>query len=252
MADKDALFKFLCRMGDNCLIIGHRNSEWCGHAPILEEDIALANIALDFIGQTQLWLGLAGEVEGEGRTADNLAYLRDAFDFKNFLLVEQPNGDFAQTLTRQMLFDAWHLPMLQALKESSDERIAAIAEKAVKEAKYHLERSRNLCLHMGDGTEESKRRMQDAIDLLWPYTGEMFKSDNVDEAMVAAGVAPDLADIKATWDNFMDEFFAEAELVKPENAWFQQGGKTGTHTEHMGFLLADMQFLQRAYPGATW
>ncbi len=246
------LFKFLTRMGDNCLIIGHRNSEWCGHSPILEEDIALANIALDFIGQTQLWLGLAGEVEGKGRSADNLAYLRDGNEFGNFLLVEQPNGDFAQTMTRQYFFDVWHLNMLKALTTSTNIRVAEIAEKAVKEAKYHLERSSDMCLRMGDGTEESKRRMQNAIDTLWSYTGEMFQGDGVDAAMAAAGVAPDLGDIETKWHASVDALFEEAGLVKPSNSWAQKGGKTGVHTEHMGFILADMQFLQRAYPGANW
>lgn len=252
MSEKEDLFKFLTRMGDNCLIIGHRNSEWCGHSPILEEDIALANIALDFIGQTQLWLGLAGEVEGKDRTADNLAYLRDAKDFHNFLLVEQPNGDFAQTMTRQLFFDIWHYNMLDGLLSSTNARVAEIAEKAVKEAKYHLERSSDLCLRMGDGTDESKRRMQDAINMLWPYVGEMFKSDLIDDAMVAAGIAPELTTIEEKWSSFITDLFNEAGLEKPDSVWHQNGGKTGIHSEHMGFILSNMQFLQRAYPGANW
>lgn len=252
MSEQENLFKFLTRMGDNCLIIGHRNSEWCGHAPILEEDIALANIALDFIGQTQLWLGLAGEIEGKNRTADNLTYLRDSKDFHNFLLTEQPNGDFAQTMTRQLFFDVWHLNMLEGLVESTNSRIAEIAEKAVKEAKYHLERSSDLCLRMGDGTDESKSRMQDAIDMLWPYVGEMFKPDDIDDAMVEAGIAPNLSVIEDKWCKFITNLFDEAGLVKPDSTWHQNGGKIGIHSEHMGFILSDMQFLQRAYPGANW
>ena len=181
-----ALFEFLCRMGDNTLVLGHRVSEWCGHAPVLEEDIALANTALDLIGQTQMWLGLAGEVEGKGRSADDLAMLRDAWDFRNVLLAEQPNGDFGQTMMRQFLFDAWHVEMLAALTRSSDARIAAIAAKAVKEAAYHVERSGDTVIGLGDGTTESHRRMQAALDLLWPYVGEMFLPDAVDAAMAEA------------------------------------------------------------------
>ncbi|MGQ3296529.1 MAG: 1,2-phenylacetyl-CoA epoxidase subunit PaaC, partial [Shinella sp.] len=166
--DQAALLEFLARIGDNALILGHRVSEWCGHAPALEEDIALANTALDLIGQTQLWLGLAGEVEGKGRSADDLAYLRDGYDFRNILLVERPNGDFGKTLMRQFLFDAWHYLLLKALKSSTETRIAEIAEKAFKEVSYHLDRSRDLVIRLGDGTAESHRRMQDALDDLWP------------------------------------------------------------------------------------
>jgi ring-1,2-phenylacetyl-CoA epoxidase subunit PaaC len=188
-ADND-LFEFLLRMGDNTLILGHRVSEWCGHAPVLEEDIALANTALDLIGQTQMWLGLAGEVEGQGRSADDLAFLRDAWDFRNLLLVEQPNGDFGRTILRQFLFDAWHVEMLTRLVGSSDDRIAAIAAKAVKEATYHVERSGDTVIGLGDGTEESHARMQAALDQLFPYVAEMFKGDAVDAAMARPGSRP--------------------------------------------------------------
>ena len=252
MKEQALLFKFLTRLGDNTLIIGHRNSEWCGHSPVLEEDIALANIALDFIGQTRLWLGLDGEVEGKGRDADKLAYLRDAHEFTNFLLVEQPNGDFAQTMTRQMLFDAWHLPVLEQLCASDNARVAEIAQKAVKEVRYHLNRSRSLCVAMGDGTAESHQRMQNAIDLLWPYALEMLHADEVEMDLFEAGIGHDPAVVADEWRGFMDVFFAESGLEKPESSFAQVGGKDGRHTEHMGFLLAEMQFLQRAYPGATW
>ena len=252
MVDKTLLLKFLTRLGDNCLVVGHRNSEWCGHSPILEEDIALANIALDFIGQTRLWLGLAGEIEGKGRSADDLAYLRDSQEFGNFLLLEQPNGDFAQTLLRQMLFDAWHVYMLEGLAKSSDIRIVDVAQKAVKEARYHIDRSHDLCVRMGDGTDESNRRMQNALDLLWPYVDEMFLNDEIDDAMAAAGIAPSLDEIRAKWDVMMDKFMIDANLTKPAHGYAQKGGKQGVHTEHMGYILADMQFLQRAYPEANW
>ena len=179
------LFVALTRLGDNTLILGHRISEWCGLAPILEEDIALANLALNLIGQTQLWLGLAGQVEGAGRDADALAFLRDGWHFRNLLLVERPNGDFGQTLMRQFLFDAWHQPMLKALEGSSDPRIAEIAAKAVKEVAYHVERSADLVIRLGDGTEESHTRMQRALDRLWPYVGEMFVGDDTDARLAA-------------------------------------------------------------------
>lgn len=249
----DALFEFCCRMGDNTLVLGHRVSEWCGVAPVLEEDIALANTALDLIGQTQLWLGLAGEVEGKGRDADKLAYHRDVWDFRNVLLAEQPNGDFGQTMMRQFLFDAWHLMYLKALTSSSHEQVAAIAEKSVKEVTYHLERSTDTVVGLGDGTEESHQRMQKALDRLYPYVGEMFLGDEVDAEMVSQGIAPDPASLRAEYDAHLETVLAEATLVKPEDDFAHKGGKTGTrHTEHLGHMLTQMQWLQRAYPDATW
>jgi len=250
---KSDLFEFLLRMGDNTLILGHRVSEWCGHAPVLEEDIALANTALDLIGQTQMWLGLAGEVEGQGRSADDLAFLRDVWDFRNLLLVEQPNGDFGQTILRQFLFDAWHVEMLTRLTDSSDARIAAIAGKAVKEASYHVERSGDTVIGLGDGTEESHARMQAALDRLWPYLGEMFQGDAVDEAMAGAGIAPAPEALQTPVMERIEAVLAEATLTIPETRHAQSGGKSGTrHSEHLGHLLTQMQWLQRAYPGATW
>lgn len=252
MRDAD-LFEFLCRMGDNTLVLGHRVSEWCGHAPVLEEDIALANTALDLIGQTRMWLGLAGEVEGKGRSADDLAMLRDAWDFRNVLLVEQPNGDFGQTMMRQFLFDAWHVAMLGALQASSDPRVAEIAAKAVKEASYHVERSGETVIGLGDGTSESHRRMQAALDLLWPYVGEMFVPDDTDAAMAEAGIAPDLTTLRAAFDSRVQAAMAEATLTIPEGDFAHKGGKSGfRHSEHLGHMLTQMQWLQRAYPGATW
>ena len=250
--DQAAYFDWLCRLGDNCLVLGHRLSEWCGHSPVLEEDIALANTALDLIGQTQMWLGLAGEVEGKGRTADKLAYLRDAAAFRNVLLVERPNGDFGMTLMRQFLFDAWHLETLRALHGSSDSRVAEIAAKATKEVAYHLERSADLVIRLGDGTEESHARMQKALNLLWPYTGELFMADAVDQAVVTAALAPDPSSLKAAWDLSVTEVMDEATLALPGEVFQHKGGNTGRHTEALGFILAEMQFLQRAYPGAVW
>lgn len=246
------LFETLLRLGDNTLILGHRVSEWCGHAPVLEEDIALANTALDLIGQTQLWLGLAAEVEGRGRSADDLAYLRDAAAFRNLLLVERPNGDFGQTLMRQFLFDAWHIEMLRALECSSETRVAEIAAKAGREVAYHFERSADLVIRLGDGTDESHMRMQRALDDLWPYTGEMFLGDATDQAATEAGIAPDPASLRPLWDAQVDSVLAEATLQRPAGTFAHKGGKQGRHTEHLGFILAEMQFLQRAYPGAVW
>lgn len=250
---QDQLFAFACRMGDNTLVLGHRVSEWCGHAPVLEEDIALANIALDLIGQTQMWLGLAGEIEGKGRSADDLAMLRDVWDFRNVLLVEQPNGDFGQTMMRQFLFDAWHLGMLTALTQAKHDQIAAIAAKSVKEVQYHVERSAETVIGLGDGTTESHKRMQDALTLLWPYVGEMFISDSVDDATKAAGIAPDLAELRVHYDAHVKPVLSEATLTIPEGGFAHKGGKTGfQHTEHLGHMLTQMQWLQRAYPGASW
>ena len=243
--------EFLLRLGDNALVLGHRLSEWCGHAPVLEEDIALANIALDLIGQTQLWLGLAAEREGEGRSADDLAFLRDAWDFRNLLLVEQPNRDFGHTMMRQFLFDAWHLPYLQGLTTSKDDQIAAIAEKSVKEVTYHLDRSRDIVIALGDGTDESQGRMQAALDRLWPYAGEMLVPDSVDQAL--SDVAPDMSNVRHAFQAKVEDTLAEATLTLPDSTFAHKGGRNGQrHSEHLGHMLATMQWLQRAYPGAAW
>lgn len=247
-----ALFEFLLRQGDNCLILSHRASQWCGHAPALEEDIAMSNIALDLVGQAQLWLSLAGEVEAKGRSADDLAYLRDAVDFRNMLLLELPNGDFGQTLMRQFLFDAWHLPMLKALIQSTDSRVAEIAEKASKEVAYHLERSAGLIIRLGDGTEESRQRVQAALELLWPYTHEFHLNDEIDSTLQENNTIPDLNRVSDDWSQVIDQVLSAATLTRPEGRGHQKGGRTGAHTEHLGFILAESQFLQRSYPGASW
>ncbi|GGD47059.1 1,2-phenylacetyl-CoA epoxidase subunit PaaC [Sinisalibacter lacisalsi] len=248
-----ALFEFCLRMGDNTLVLGHRVSEWCGHAPVLEEDIALANTALDLIGQTQFWLGLAGEVEGKGRDADTLAFRRDAWDFRSVLLVEQPNGDFGQTMMRQFLFDAWQSLMLDRLKDSSDVRVKAIAEKASKEVAYHLDRSRDTVVGLGDGTAESHSRMQAALDKLYPYVGELFGADEIDAEIAERGIAPLPADLRGAYDALIADIMAEATLTIPDSRWTHTGGRDGTrHSEHLGHMLTEMQWLQRAYPDARW
>ena len=249
----DPKVEYLLRLGDNALVLGQRLSEWCGRGPALEEDIALANTALDLIGQARLWLGYAGEAEGRGRDADALAMRRDVPDFRNPLLAEQPNRDFGHTMMRQFLFDAWHLPRLRALSGSSDPRVAEIAAKAAKEAAYHLDRSRGVVVALGDGTGESRARMQAALDRLWPYTGEMFETDAVDAAMADAGIGPDPAALRDGWDATVRDALADATLTVPERVFAQSGGRTGKrHTEHLGHMLSTMQWLQRAYPEATW
>lgn len=250
---QDALFQTLLRLGDNTLVLGHRVSEWCGKAPELEEDIALANTALDLIGQTQMWLGYAAEVEDKGRSADDLAFLRDVWDFRNILMVERPNLNFGHTMMRQFLFDAYHRALLVGLSASTDPRIAEIAAKAVKESTYHLERSAQTVIALGDGTQASQAKMQDALNLLWPYVGEMFESDAADAQMLAAGITPDPATLRAAWDQSVRATMAEATLSIPEDKFAHKGGRTGVrHTEHLGHMLTQMQWLQRAYPGARW
>jgi ring-1,2-phenylacetyl-CoA epoxidase subunit PaaC len=246
------IHEYLLRIGDNALILGQRLSEWCGHGPILEQDIAVTNIALDLIGQARNVLAYAGEVEGKGRNEDQLAFLRDAWDFRNVLLVEQPNEDFAHTIVRQFLFDAFNYYYHQELTHSKDERIAAIAAKSLKEITYHLRYSSEWTIRLGDGTEESRRKMQTALDDLWMYTGELTEPDELDLKMAQAGVGADLDKIRPLYDRKVDDILAQATLEKPDGNWMQSGGKQGRHTEHLGFILADMQFLQRAYPGLEW
>ncbi|MBI1244960.1 MAG: phenylacetate-CoA oxygenase subunit PaaC [Alphaproteobacteria bacterium] len=247
-----AHFEFLLRLGDSCLVLGHRLSEWCGHAPELEEDIALANVALDLTGQADMLLAEAARFEGKGRDADALAFLRDAGDFRNLLICERPNGDFAHTIMRQFLFDAWQVELYGALAASSDKALAGIAGKAVKEAEYHLRHSGEWVVRLGDGTPESHSRAQDALDLLWPYTGEMFEADETVAALVAARIAPDPAALQSAWTRTVDDVLAEATLAKPPSGWMQTGGLTGRHSEALGHMLAVMQVLPRSHPGAKW
>lgn len=252
MTEKDAIFNYCLRRGDDNLILSHRLAEWCGHGPQLEEDIALTNRALDHIGQARNYLQYAGQVEGKGRTEDDLAYLRAERQFTNVKLVEQPNGDYAHSIARSFLFDAMHLPLQQALMNSKDEQLAAIAAKAVKEITYQLKTSADWMIRFGDGTEESHRRAQAALDQLWTYTGELFATDDVDALLLKAGIAPDMAPIKAAFDEKVNAVLAEATLKRPVDGFMMSGGRQGKHSEHMGYILADMQYLQRAYPGATW
>lgn len=249
----DAKFDYLLRQGDNALILSQQLSQLCGKGPALEEDMALTNVALDLLGQTRMWLSYAGELEGHGRDEDRLAYLRDAGQFRNCLLVEQPNADYAMVMARQFFFDTWHYFLMRALLASSDKRIAGIAEKSIKEVTYHLRRSGDLVVRLGDGTDVSHARMQAAIDELWTYTGEMFIYDAVDLAMVEQGVAPAAQALREAFLQHVSEVLLEATLTMPSpSAFMQRGGKQGRHSERLGYILAEMQFLQRAYPGVEW
>jgi ring-1,2-phenylacetyl-CoA epoxidase subunit PaaC len=245
--DATDLFQYLVRLGDDRLVLGHRLSEWCGHAPILEEDIALANIALDLIGQANLLLGAAGQAEGKGRDADALAYLRDAIDFRNCLLVELPKGDFATTIARQFLFSVFSLLQSDALRGHANADIAGIAAKMHKEAKYHVRHSGDWILKLGDGTEESHRRLQTAVNDLWRYTGELFLADEVEQRSGA-----DASALQAPWQQQVSDVFARAGITTPPVTYMQRGGRLGRHTEHLGHMLAEMQVLQRQFPGASW
>lgn len=246
------LVEYLLRLGDDSLIIGHRLSEWCAHGPILEEDIAMTNMALDFIGQATSILEYAGKVEGKGRDADDLAFLRYEREYRNVLLVEQPNEDFAVTMMRQFLFDAFRKPFYEALQSSIDEQLAAIAEKSLKETKYHLKHSSEWVIRLGDGTEESHQRAQYALDTLWRYTDELFFENEVDAALQAEGIAPSLVPVRAEWEKTVAAVLEEATLTIPQNGWKQQGGRTGLHSENLGYILAELQYMQRAYPGMKW
>jgi len=250
--NKDLLVRHLLRLADDQLILGHRLSEWCGHAHSLEEELALANIGLDLIGQARMLYSYAGEAEGKGRDEDQLAYLRYERDYENALLVEQPNDDFAHTVVRQLFHAAFMLPYWQWAKGSSDARIAEIAAKAEKEVAYHLRHVSTWTLRLGDGTEESHARMQEALEDLAIYTGELFEMDAVADAMAAAGIAPDLASLKPAFDATLAEVLGAATLSLPSVKWMQSGGRSGRHTEHLGHILSDLQYMQRAYPGLTW
>ncbi len=249
----DAKFEYVLRQGDNALILSQQLSQLCGKGPALEEDMALTNVALDLLGQTRMWLTYAGELEGEKRDEDRMAFHRDAHDYRNVLLVEQPNGSYADTMMRQFFFDTWHYFLMQGLLKSTDRRIAEIAEKSLKEVTYHLRRSGDLVVRLGDGTDVSHAKMQAAADELWMYTGEVFLYDEIDNAMVEQGIAPPVEGLRAAFLEHVSEIFEEATLTMPApDAWMQRGGKQGRHSEHLGYILAEMQFLQRAYPGAEW
>lgn len=246
------LFEYLIRLGDDSLILGHRLSEWCGHGPILEEDIAMTNIALDLVGQATSILKYAGEVEGKGRTEDDIAFLRFEREYKNVLLVEQANEDFGVTMMRQFLFDAFRKPLFEQLTKSSDTQLAAIAEKSLKETKYHLKHSAEWVIRLGDGTEESHKRVQDALNHLWRYTDELFFTDEVDVDLQSKGIIFSSVELKSNWLQMVKEVLNRATLTIPDNGWQHDGGRKGLHSEHFGYILAELQYMQRAYPNMEW
>ena len=262
---QNSKINYTLHLADNALILGHRNSEWCGHGPVLEQDIAITNISLDLIGQARNFYQYAAELINEAKasfpqgeevggevTEDTLAYLRDARDFKNCLLVEQPNGDWAVTILRQFLFGVYQYLLYQRLQTSNDGQLAAIAEKALKEVTYHIRWSSEWVIRLGDGTEESHKKILKAIDDLWMFTGELFKPALYETEVVEDGFGVDVANLKDGWMQKVKNVFGEATLPVPENVWMQSGGKEGMHTEYLGYILADMQFLQRAYPDCEW
>ena len=252
MTKKEALYIYCLRIGDDALILGHRLSEWCSNGPLLEEDLALTNFSLDLIGRAQAVLGYAAELKADGSTADDLAYRRSERHYYNHLLVEQANGDFAHTMARQLYISVFELYFFEELQKSKDHTLAAIAAKTVKEVKYHVKHAGDWVIRLGDGTEESHKRMQKALNNFWMYTGELFEMDACEGQLLHEGLAVDLASIKNSWQTHIKKIVTEATLQTPENGYMQTGGLKGIHSEHLGHILSEMQYLQRAYPDATW
>ena len=249
---KDAIKQYAIRLGDDALVLGHRLSEWCSNGPFLEEDLALTNVALDFIGRARMFYSYAAELAADGSTEDTYAYTRDCRDFRNLLIHELPRGDFAFSMARQYLVDVYNLAYMEALRQSADETLAAIAEKAVKESRYHLRRSRDWMLRLGDGTVESHGRLQRAVDELWGYTPELFAVDELEQELADAGIAVDAASLRPAWEQSVTATLAEATLQRPAGGWEVSGGRRGIHTESLGHMLSELQFMQRAYPGLQW
>lgn len=252
MEQKEALFNYLLRLADNAAILGHRLSEWCGHGPELEEDIAIINTALDLLGHARSLYTYAGEVEGKGRDEDDLAYLRIEREYRNALICELPNGHYGDTIARQFLFDQFNFLLFSELVNSKDETIAAIAAKAIKEIRYHLRRSTEWTLRLGDGTEDSHNRIQQSLQDVWSYTGDLFAQDENDKTVIEAGIGPDLTKLHSVWKEKVNDVLTEATLQMPEDGWMHSGSKQGRHTEHMGYILAELQYMQRAYPNCEW
>ena len=248
----EAKLQFVTSQGDDALILSHRVTEWCGHGPELEEDIALSNIGLDLLGQAQSLLNYAGELEGKGRNADDMAYKRIEREFKNLLLVEQPNGNYADTIAKHFFYDVYHYFLLLDLKNSSDEFLRGFAEKSIKEVAYHLRHTSQWVIRFGDGTEESHEKIQTAIDQIWKYTGEMFMKDETSDFLEKEGVIPNIDALKAKWEGKVREVLNEATLKYPETTFMAKGGRDGIHSENLGYMLTDMQYLVRTYPDAKW
>jgi ring-1,2-phenylacetyl-CoA epoxidase subunit PaaC len=252
LVSETPLVLYTLRRADDALILGHRLSEWCGHAPMLEEDMALANMGLDLLGQARALYSCAAQIEGKGNDEDKFAYLRDVRQYRNLLLVEQPNGDFAHTIVRQFFYAAFSDLYWRAMMASSDATLAAIAAKSEKESAYHLRHSSEWMLRLGDGTAESHARAQSAIDDLWAFTGEMFETDDAERALIESGIATDPAGLQPQWLRIVSGIVGEATLSLPDPAWMQKGGRSGRHSEHLGHLLSELQSMQRTFPGASW
>jgi len=249
---KTLIQQYATRLGDDSLILGHRLSEWCGNAPFLEEEIALTNVALDYIGRARFFYGYAAELSNGTQTEDSIAYLRDCRQYQNFLINELPRGNFAYTIARQLIIDIFYSHFLPRLIQSKDETLSAIAEKAIKETQYHLKRSTDWTICLGDGSEESHIKIQTAFEELWGYTDEMFSLDHLEEQLVSQGVAVDTKKIKNTWKDQIEDILTKATLTIPRGEWGVSGGREGYHTEHLGHLLSDLQYMQRTYPGLKW
>lgn len=252
MEAKDIQFDYILHLADNSMILGQRLSEWCGHGPVLEQDIAITNIALDLIGEARSLYHYAAEIKGEDATEDSIAFLRDGLEYRNLLLVEQPNTDWAYTMARQFFYDAYHFQLHTALSAGKDTRLAEIAAKTLKESTYHLKWSSEWVIRLGDGTDVSHEKIKEAVNNLWEYTGEMFMPSSTEQAALAAGYGVDPKTLQDPWLARVKAVLEEATLQVPQSVYQQKGGRKGVHTEHLGYILADMQFLQRAYPGAEW
>jgi ring-1,2-phenylacetyl-CoA epoxidase subunit PaaC len=250
--NKELILQYAVRLGDDSLVLGHRLSEWCRNGPFLEEDIALTNVALDYIGRARMFYGYAAELADDKRTEDDFAYLRDCREYQNLLINELPKGDFAYTMARQLIMDAFNFYFLSALTQSVDPTLAAIAAKAIKETKYHLRRSSDWVLRLGDGTKESHDRLQKAFDELWGYTPEMFEQDELEQELLNSGIAVNTAELKPLWEAKIREILSEATIDVPAYTWTVRGGRLGFHTEHLGHMLSELQYLQRTYPGLQW
>jgi len=251
-SNQQALLDYYIALGDDSLILGHRLSEWCRNGPFLEEDLALTNVALDFIGRARMFYSRAAELEDKGRGEDDIAYLRDCREYRNFLINELPVGDFAFTMARQLMVDVYDMGFFAELAQSKEPMLAAIAAKAIKESRYHLRRSEEWIKRLGDGTEESHERVQSAFDLLWGYAAEMFEMSDDEQQLADAGIAVKRSTLKQNWTSAMHRIMKQATLDIPADNWAIGGGRQGEHTEHLGYLLAEMQFLQRSYPGQQW
>ncbi len=252
MNKESALLAYVTRLGDNALVLGQRMIELVAAYPELEEELANANFALDYIGQARMFYTYAGELEGQGRGEDDFAFLRDENEFRNLLLLEQPNGHFGDSIARLVLFEAFYLAQLEALARCDDARVAEIAARAEKEIRYHLRHNTQWLVRLGDGTDESHRRVQESVNELWRFTGEMFDADEVDTIVEKAYGGPNLEELRERWLADIDAILINATLEKPENGWMASGGKAGRHSEHLGYMIAEMQYLQRSHPGANW